>query len=127
MENISRHLEAQTEPISRNQVELAVVGKAQYKRVALDILIAEQFATETPSEHHNSKLVQTLRPYREDDPQNNPLRPARPTSSHFVPDEVPATSSRSSPPYKGGPNERDEVDAPWDDQFVPDENDLPFP
>jgi hypothetical protein len=63
MERISRHLELQTEPISRNAVERDVIGKGKYVRMALNDLVAERYVSETPSAN-KSRLVESIKPFR---------------------------------------------------------------
>ena len=47
MEKVSRFLELRPgEPQTRNQIEQAKLGKAEYVRVAMDRLVEERFATE---------------------------------------------------------------------------------
>jgi hypothetical protein len=47
MERVSRHLERQTEPVSRNEITRSVSGKRTYLLAAIDCLITEGCATET--------------------------------------------------------------------------------
>jgi hypothetical protein len=64
MEKVSRHLERHVEPLSRNQIEQAKLGKAGYVRVAMDCLIAEGYAVEIAGSR-GAKLVQLRRPFVE--------------------------------------------------------------
>jgi hypothetical protein len=64
MEKVSRLLERQLEAVSRNQIEQAKLGKAEYVRVAIDCLIAEGYAVEIPGAR-SAKLVQLRRPFVE--------------------------------------------------------------
>jgi hypothetical protein len=66
MEKVSRHLEQVQEPLSRNQIEKGVGGKAEYVRVAIDRLIDEDFATEEKGPRR-AQLVRLLGIYREDE------------------------------------------------------------
>lgn len=76
MERSSRWLEQQAEPVSRNKVETNVSGNDKYIRVALDILTAEQYISETKGDR-SARLVDSARPYRQADD------PPRPTSAHL--------------------------------------------
>jgi hypothetical protein len=80
MERVSQYLELQPEPVSRKTIEDHVKGKGEYVRLAIDALIAEGYAF--PSDGaRGAKLVERIRNYREADDA---------TSSHVVPDLVPA-------------------------------------
>jgi hypothetical protein len=68
MEKVSRYLETQTEPVSRNNIESNVSGKALYVRDALDTLVSEGYARETEGPRHGaniSRLYTSLNTYRE--------------------------------------------------------------
>jgi hypothetical protein len=86
MEKVSRYVEQQPEPVSRNRVESANLGKsAEYIRQAMDALIAGGYLDEQPG-LRRARLLTSTKPYR--------------TSSDFVStssDEVSVTSSTSSP------------------------------
>jgi hypothetical protein len=82
MERVSRHLDQQAEPVSRNDIETTVKGKGPYLRLAMDALVAEGYAEETQGPR-NSRLLTSLRPFREHD---------------LVPDLVPTTSRDLVPP-----------------------------
>jgi hypothetical protein len=99
MEKVSRYLEQQAEPVSRNTVESKVTGQGTYKREAMDALVADGYAVEAPGPRKARMLV-SIKPFR--------------TSSDLV-----ATSSdtvalsdlvSSSPPYRGTRSDEDEVD-----------------
>jgi hypothetical protein len=66
MEKVSRFLESEREPQSRNQIEKAGLGKTQYVRVAINCLIAEGNAQEFDGPR-GARLVRSERPYREGD------------------------------------------------------------
>jgi hypothetical protein len=66
MEKISRHLEISGKPKSRNAIEQAVPGKTDWKRVAIDRLLAEGFAEEVPGDR-GARLVKVVRVFREMD------------------------------------------------------------
>lgn len=67
MERVSRYLEIQTDPVSRNQIEQAVEGKASAVRVAVDRLVQEGFVERT-SGKRGSILHTHRKPFRESDP-----------------------------------------------------------
>jgi len=135
MERVSRFLEGQSEPVSRNAVDKAGLGKAETVRQALDFLILDEFVSQTDGPR-GAHLVSLIRAFREDDfvpsssrqlvpdfvpderlsyaesdfvPTSSPLRPS--SSSHFVPpltgDEVDGTRSNEV--------DRDEVVGGFDD------------
>lgn len=101
MEKVSRYLETHNDPVSRNNIETTIKGKrAEFIRQAIDVLIADGYATQSTGPH-NSKLVTLERPYRE---STDPKNASSSTSSQFVPsssDEVIYTSSSSSPSTEG--------------------------
>jgi hypothetical protein len=66
MEKVSRELEIAGEPLSRNKLEQAGIGKGTYVRQAADVLIREGFAEEIQGPR-GARLVQVVRPFREDE------------------------------------------------------------
>ena len=66
MEKVSRHLEHAGEPCSHNQIQLALKGKTDYKRLAIAALVQEGFATEFHGENR-TRFVKLERPFREAD------------------------------------------------------------
>lgn len=103
MEKVSRWLELQQSPVSRNEVEKAVEGKGQYVREALDILTREAWISETKGAKR-ARLVESVRAYREaDDDTSSSSSPLRPSSS---PEGGNFSSSVRPSPYGG--DERDE-------------------
>lgn len=64
MERVSRHLEGCSEPVSRNEIVRAVNGKRDFVLQAIDHLVADDFASETPGPR-GARLVETLKSYRE--------------------------------------------------------------
>jgi hypothetical protein len=66
MEKVSRYLEAASAPRSRTQIEEAVTGRATYKRLAIDLLVAEGFAAESPGDR-KARMVRIERVFREAD------------------------------------------------------------
>ena len=71
MERVSRHLELQTESVTRNEIDRDVTGNRKHLFQAVDSLVNEGFATEI-SGTNNRRLVASVRNYREDDPACNP-------------------------------------------------------
>jgi len=73
MEKVSRHVESQREPISRNVIENDVSGQRRYVRAAIDTLAREGYLTETAGPR-NARRYQSVRAYREaQDPVENGL------------------------------------------------------
>lgn len=102
MEKVSRWLEEQDDWRSRNDVEKAKLGTAEYVRQAMDELVDLNYAAEK-SGARNARLIQSLKPFRESDFV---------TSSDLVgtsSDEVGLTSSTSSSAYRRDEDE-DEVE-----------------
>lgn len=64
MEKVSVYLELQTGPVSRNQVETTVTGKAPVIRTALDHLTHEGYVVETRGQR-GARLVTSEKSYRE--------------------------------------------------------------
>ena len=95
MEKISRWLELQTEPVSRNAVEKASLGKTDYVRIALDVLSAEGHIGESEGSR-GARNVEIIRAFREasDD--------FAPTSPHFAPDRGNSDFAPSPLPLRGG-------------------------
>lgn len=65
MEKVSRYLEA-NEDAAKGAVETAVGGKAEYIRIALDVLVQEGYATQA-SGARGALIHNSLKPYREAD------------------------------------------------------------
>ena len=67
MEKVSHYLErASRIRASRTQIEKDVKGKTDYKRLAIDVLVREEYAIEIPGER-GARLVKFVRPFREAD------------------------------------------------------------
>lgn len=66
MEKVSRYLATQTEPVSRNTVEKNVTGQGTYVRDAMDALVAEGYAAETPGARKSRELT-LLKPFTASD------------------------------------------------------------
>lgn len=64
MERVSRYLEVQPEPVTRNTIEAAVKGTGKHIRQAIDFLINDGYASQEPGPR-KSLLVRTIKPYRE--------------------------------------------------------------
>jgi hypothetical protein len=99
MAKVSTWVATQPAPVSKNQIEKAGLGKAQYVRQAVDALHADGYFTAADGPR-NSTLYTSVKPY---------LVPV-PTSSQPVPDDVTTTSSHLVPPLQRGRDEVDEVD-----------------
>jgi hypothetical protein len=69
MEKVSVWLELQPRPATRAAVVDAIGGRKAYVLKALTALVQESYAIETDGPQR-SKLVSTLRPYREADDHN---------------------------------------------------------
>lgn len=70
MAKVSRYLELHgAEPLSRNQVEKGVAGKAEYVRAAIDRLVEEGYATEFAGSNRTRlvRLERALEPENEDE------------------------------------------------------------
>lgn len=105
MERVSRYLEHQAEPVSRNTVETAVIGKTRWLREAVDRLLDEGYLGESKGPR-NARLLLSKQAYRQDDlvphlvpperdalvPDLVPHEPPNQAVSDLVPDLVPASS-----------------------------------
>ncbi len=68
---MSKDLESRLEPTSRNSVYDVLGGTKDYVLKAISALVREGFVNETDGPHR-AKLVESSRPYREDNPVDNP-------------------------------------------------------
>lgn len=116
MERVSRFLEDQGGPVSRNQIETMVPGNAQAKRLAIDTLEAEGCIEKREARFGPRNVpgvgYLVVRPFRDgvepvDDASDRQPRPTssqpRPTSSPDEVEEVSRTSSNFVPaPYVVG-------------------------
>lgn len=110
MEKVSRFLEMQPEPVPRNTVEKASLGKTDYVRVALDTLTDEGYIVETKGPNR-MRLVELERAYREDSDFVQNDTSVRPSSSpQFAPGDPDSGSPVRPAPYRGA--NRGEAD-PW--------------
>ena len=69
MEEVSKTLEAASMPLSKNAVEKAIKGKAEWVRVAIQCLIDEKFVG-IENGARNALNLKMLKPYREADDSN---------------------------------------------------------
>jgi hypothetical protein len=118
MQKLSEYLEAQAHPVSRRDVESNVNGANEWKRKALDVLIAEAYVT-TEQGPRRSILCSSARPFRADED------PSAPDCAASAPRRTPQTSAplRLSP-TRGGAlgalngHAPDEFSAPHDDDHL---------
>jgi hypothetical protein len=112
IEKISTFLETQDEPVTRREIERQVDGKAEAKRIAIDVLVNEGFARQMDGPNR-SKLVEHVRPYRETDDDDEPTKPgASPVRPECVPDLISKPESecvRASPPKEDAHAHADRV------------------
>ena len=66
MQEVSKVLEASTMPLSKNAVEKAIKGKAEWVRIAIQNLIDEKFVG-IENGSRNALNLKLLRPYRQED------------------------------------------------------------
>jgi AAA domain len=110
MEKVSRFLEQQAEPVSRNAVEKAKLGRIEYVRKAMDALVSEGYARESKGAN-NARLLTHVRPFVQG-------------SSTLVPDEPGGGSSVRPSPYRR--DEHEPTDASANNGTAGDEpSDLP--
>jgi hypothetical protein len=103
MERVSHFLEAQDEPVTRNQIVLNVKGNAEFVRKAIDHLVGLKFVDEAAGANR-ARLYTATRPFIRSEWESKQESQVRPSSSPVRPDELMSGSSSSSPPY-GGTNE----------------------
>jgi hypothetical protein len=94
MEKVSRWLEQQHGPVPLGHVEREVVGKAEFIRQAISLLVDEGFVGESEGPR-KARLMTSEMAYRE---STDDLVP---TSSHLVPEVAESTSSLVPTPYRG--------------------------
>jgi hypothetical protein len=96
MERVSRFVEGQSEPPSRNAVQACVKGRAETVRLAIDTLLAERFLTQEPGPR-KAQLLRSVTPFREaDDTTSTTSCHCVPTSSRTGSDTTSTTSTTSS-------------------------------
>jgi hypothetical protein len=104
MEKVSVWLELQTEPATRAEVVDGLGGRKAFILKAITALVQESYAVETDGPQR-SKLISTLRPYREADDHNKTEKPANglvvPVSSRKFPGTDARVVPVSSPPLQG--------------------------
>jgi len=104
MEKVSRFLELYPGgTASRNAVDQGVTGKAEYVRLAVDVLCTEAYVVEEDGPR-GARLYRSVRPFRESESDLVPPRP------DVVPDEVAVTPDDFVPPRPPLQEGRDEVD-----------------
>jgi hypothetical protein len=103
MERVSHYLEAQTEPVTRNQIVLNVTGKAEYVGKAIDHLVDLHYATEQTGQNR-SRLYEATRPFIRSEWEKQQESQVLPGSSPVLPEELISGSSPSSPPTGDGRN-----------------------
>jgi DNA-binding CsgD family transcriptional regulator len=95
MEKVSTWLTTQPEPVSRQTIKDAKLGKAEYVTAAIDALLLEDYAVQTEGPR-GAKLVAGTRPFKDD---------TRPIPDPFPP--IPGTGERTHshpfPPLQGEP------------------------
>lgn len=106
MERVSRYLEEHVDPVSRTQIETNVKGKsAKHIRQAIDHLVHDGFAVETPGSR-NARNVSSVRQFRAEAATPSDSGPPRPDGVTTTPsDGVPLTGRRtgSDTPYDHDP------------------------
>jgi hypothetical protein len=100
MERISRRLETEPEPVSKNWVESNIDGSTDALRIALDVLHEEGYADRQQGPR-NALLYTTLRPYRE--VEDTPADDLAPTSPHLASDlrSLPDLDFAPTRPFRG--------------------------
>jgi hypothetical protein len=101
MQRVSHYLEAQDEPVTRNQIVLNVKGNAEFVRRSIDHLVDLKFVEES-SGSNRARLYQTTRPFIRSEWESKQESQVRPSSSPVRPDELVSGSSSSSPPTGDG-------------------------
>lgn len=84
MERVSRYLEIQAGPVSQRDIERDVSGKGKYLREAVQHLLRDAYATETPGPR-GARLLTSTRAFRESDCVPTASRQEPPTASQRVP------------------------------------------
>lgn len=118
MEKVSRYLEGQPEPVSRVTIENEVKGTRDYVRKAINVLIAEGFATETHGPR-GAKPVSSASPYREETDQNTNQK----TTSPDLADTSPSRGQTTSPDDSLPTGSRRGRQASWEDDLAGTETD----
>lgn len=94
MEKVSRYLEQQYGPVPMSQLEKDIVGKGEWIRKAVSLLVDEGYVNESEGAR-KARLMTTISAYRE---SSDDLVP---TSSHLVPNLAESTSSLVPTPFRG--------------------------
>jgi hypothetical protein len=100
MEKISAVLEKAEDPMSRNQIELAVSGGHDYKRAALDHLVRLKYVTEQDGPRR-SRLYTSTRPFTVSEWEKDTPKPTSPDLATTSPRRG-ANDFATSPPPTGG-------------------------
>jgi hypothetical protein len=75
MQKVSKYIERCVDPPSRNLIDNGVKGNTTARRLALDILVAENYVS-TEDGARNATLFRSVKPYRQDDdPTTSPTSP----------------------------------------------------
>jgi AAA domain len=128
MDRVREHLAEELGPVSRNQLEKAIKGKAQWVRRAVDLLIADGDVVENPGPR-GSRLLQLatsshLVPTSSDEVTSDLVRP-RPTSSPPTRgDEVDGTKSAAGTSSDGGTRSNGAVDDEEAERLLRDHADI---
>jgi hypothetical protein len=101
MERVSRYLEQQPEPATRNQIVLNTKGKAEYVGKAIDHLVNLHYADETTGANR-SRLYTSTRPFTRSEWENQHPTQVLPGSSPVLPEEPVSGSSFTAPPKGAG-------------------------
>lgn len=121
MERVSEYVE-RFGPVTKNQIESNVTGKADYLRKAIEALHREAYIAiqDVIGEGGKRAEISSVKPFREaTDEGFVPVRPG------FVPDEVAGVRPGSSPPYKGDVPDVPALDGLTERRFVPLEEPCP--
>ena len=104
MERVSRYLERQTEPASRNKIESNVTGKTDYVRLATDLLVSEGYAAEGEG---TFRPLRSVRPFRGgvEDPEDQNSPQFAPDSPQIRPGRIPRDSPPRPLPERGARGE----------------------
>jgi AAA domain len=115
MQRVSRYLEEEGRPVSRNAIEGAVAGKRDYVRLAIDRLVDEGFASESGGANR-ARLFASKQPFREDE-----FAPGSPrlNGDEFAPGS-PLEESLNDADFSGSPQFAPSSPLALGDEFAPD-------
>jgi hypothetical protein len=97
MQRVSHHLEAQTEPVTRNHILLNVKGNDDYIRKAIDHLVDLGYATEAAGPNR-SRQYTCSRPFIRSEWEKQQESQVRPSTAQVRPAEPPSGTASSAPP-----------------------------